>query len=137
MGAWSHEPFGNDDALDWIYRLEETKDESLLSNTFSRAIENADEYLEADDGFVIVAAAEVLAKLLSKGTQNDGYTKKVDEWVQAVNLQPSAALLKNAQTALDLVLGEDSELNELWKETEDYDDWRGNIESLKTALVVA
>lgn len=137
MGAWSHEPFGNDDALDWIYRLEETKDESLLSNTFSRAIENADEYLEADEGFVIVAAAEVLAKLLGKGTQNDGYTKKVDEWVQSVNLQPSAALLKNAQTALDLVLGEDSELNELWKETEDYDDWRGNIESLKTALVVA
>jgi len=26
MGTWSHEPFGNDDANDWAYRLEEEED---------------------------------------------------------------------------------------------------------------
>ena len=30
MGAWSHEPFGNDDANDWAYELEETEDLSHI-----------------------------------------------------------------------------------------------------------
>lgn len=136
MGAWSHEPFGNDDALDWVYQLENVKDESVLARVFNRAIENQDDYLEADDGFVIVAAAEVVAKLLGKGTQQDGYTEQVDEWVKSVDFQPSADLLAKAQTALDLVLGEESELNELWIEAEDRDNWRSSVEALKTALSI-
>ncbi|WP_111859545.1 DUF4259 domain-containing protein [Acinetobacter sp. CFCC 10889] len=136
MGAWSHEPFGNDDALDWVYQLENVKDESVLARVFNRAIENQDDYLEADDGFVIVAAAEVVAKLLGKGTQQDGYTEQVDAWVKSVDFQPSADLLAKAQTALDLVLGEESELKELWSEAEeeDRDAWYSNIEALKKIL---
>lgn len=134
MGAWSHEPFGNDDALDWVYQLENVKDESVLARVFNRAIENQDDYLEADDGFVIVAAAEVVAKLLGKGTQQDGYTEQVDAWVKSVDFQPSADLLAKAQTALDLVLGEESELNELWAEAEDRDNWRSSVEALKLIL---
>ena len=136
MGAWSHEPFGNDDALDWVYQLENVKDESVLARVFNRAIENQDDYLEADDGFVIVAAAEVVAKLLGKGTQQDSYTEQVDEWVKSVDFQPSADLLAKAQTALDLVLGEESELKELWSEAEeeDRDAWYSNIEALKKIL---
>lgn len=134
MGAWSHEPFGNDDALDWVYQLEDVKDESVLARVFNRAIENQDDYLEADDGFVIVAAAEVVAKLLGKGTQQDGYTEQVDAWVKSVDFQPSADLLAKAQTALDLVLGEESELNELWAEAEDRDNWRSSVEALKLIL---
>ena len=136
MGAWSHEPFGNDDALDWVYQLENVKDESVLARVFNRAIENQDDYLEADDAFVIVAAAEVVAKLLGKGTQQDSYTEQVDEWVKSVDFQPSADLLAKAQTALDLVLGEESELKELWSEAEeeDRDAWYSNIEALKKIL---
>lgn len=134
MGAWSHEPFGNDDALDWVYQLEDVKDESVLARVFNRAIENQDDYLEADDGFVIVAAAEVVAKLLGKGTQQDGYTEQVDAWVKSVDFQPSADLLAKAQAALDLVLGEESELNELWAEAEDRDNWRSSVEALKLIL---
>jgi hypothetical protein len=29
MGAWSHEPFGNDDANDWAYDLEQVSDLSF------------------------------------------------------------------------------------------------------------
>ena len=136
MGAWLHEPFGNDDALDWVYQLEDIQDDSVLARVFNRAIENQDDYLEADDGFVIVAAAEVVAKLLGKGTQQDGYTEQVDAWVKSVDFQPSADLLAKAQTALDLVLGEESELKELWSEAEeeDRDAWYSNIEALKKIL---
>ena len=136
MGAWLHEPFGNDDALDWVYQLEDIQDDSVLARVFNRAIENQDDYLEADDAFVIVAAAEVVAKLLGKGTQQDSYTEQVDEWVKSVDFQPSADLLAKAQTALDLVLGEESELKELWSEAEeeDRDAWYSNIEALKKIL---
>jgi hypothetical protein len=30
MGAWSREPFGNDDAIDWPYELEEAEDLSYV-----------------------------------------------------------------------------------------------------------
>ena len=30
MGAWSHEAFGNDDALDWAQGLEDADDLSLI-----------------------------------------------------------------------------------------------------------
>ncbi len=30
MGAWPHEPFGNDDAGDWACELEETEDLSYV-----------------------------------------------------------------------------------------------------------
>lgn len=30
MGAWSHDSFGNDDASDWAYRLEDCTDLSLI-----------------------------------------------------------------------------------------------------------
>ncbi|WP_218946253.1 MULTISPECIES: DUF4259 domain-containing protein [Acinetobacter] len=70
MGAWSHEPFGNDDALDWVDQLVEGgNDESVLARVFNRAIENQKDYLEADEASMIVAAAEVVAKLLGKGIQ--------------------------------------------------------------------
>ena len=45
-----------------------------------------------------------------------------------------AKAIPPTETALDLVLSDDSELNELWGETEYYDDWRANIAALKTAL---
>lgn len=74
MGAWSHEPFGND-ALDWADQLvEDGNDESVLARVFNRANENQKDYLEADEASVIVAAAEVLAKLLGKRTQDNAST---------------------------------------------------------------
>ena len=87
MGAWSHEPFGNDDANDWAYGLEDVTDLSLIDETLDRVLE-AEEYLEAPEASEAVAAIEVLAKLLGKGTQTDTYTAKVDEWVKSLSVQP-------------------------------------------------
>lgn len=37
MGAWSYEPFGNDDANDWAYELEETDDLSHIEAAGTQA----------------------------------------------------------------------------------------------------
>jgi hypothetical protein len=132
MGAWSHEPFGNDDANDWAYGLEGVGDLSLIEEALDRALE-AEEYLEAPEASEAVAAIEVLAKLLGKGTQTDAYTEKVDEWVKSISAQPSAAILTKANRALERILGENSELRELWEEG-DSQEWQSSLASLKQAI---
>lgn len=132
MGAWSHEPFGNDDANDWAYGLEDTTDLSLIEAALDRVLETVG-YLEAPEASEAVAAVETLAKLLGKGTQSDSYTEKVDEWVKSVSARPSQALLSKAQKSLARILGKDSELNELWSEG-DGTEWVASIKALEVAV---
>jgi len=132
MGAWSHEPFGNDDANDWAYGLEDTKDLSLVEGAIDRVLQT-NGYLEAPEASEAIAAVEVLAKLLGKGTQSDAYTEKVDEWVKSISLRPSPSLLAKANQALERILGEDSELCELWSES-DSTEWAASIKALQGAI---
>ncbi|MBI2825483.1 MAG: DUF4259 domain-containing protein [Planctomycetia bacterium] len=46
----------------------------------------------------------------------NAYTEKVDLWVAAHPLTPPGELLKRAEAAIDRVLGERSELRELWND---------------------
>ena len=132
MGAWSHEPFGNDDANDWAYELEETEDLSHIEAALDVVLD-ADGYLEAPEASCAIAAVEVLAKLLGKGTQSDAYTEKVDEWIKTVPTRPSRALLDKARRALDRIRGKDSELQELWHEG-DATQWEGSLKALHAAV---
>ena len=132
MGAWSHEPFGNDDANDWAYDLEKVSDLSLVEQALDQALD-AEDYLEAPDGSNAVAAVEVLAKMLGKGTQSDSYTEKIDEWLESVSVKPSKELLDKAKRVLVRVLGENSELKELWDDA-GVDEWSDSIRALQAAI---
>ena len=90
MGTWSHEPFGNDDAADWAYELEEAKDLSPVEAALDAVLEN-DGYVEAPEATCAVAAVEVIAKVLGRGTQSDAYTESVDRWVKQLRVMPSCA----------------------------------------------
>jgi hypothetical protein len=132
MGAWSHEPFGNDDANDWAYGLDEAKDLALIESALDKVLES-EGYLEAPQASEAVGAVEVIAKLLGRGTQSDAYTEKIDEWVNRVGLKPSSSLLAKASRTLDRILSDDSELRELWQE-EGTGDWESSIANLKKAI---
>ena len=132
MGAWSHEPFGNDDASDWAVDLEETKELSLIEEALNDVLQ-ADEYLDAPEASVAIAAIEVIAKLLGKGTQTDAYSEGIDEWVKSISIKPSTALIAKANRVLERVLGEDSELRELWEEV-GADDWLNSVNALRKAI---
>jgi len=132
MGAWSHEPFGNDTAGDWAYELVETNNLTLIEAVLEKAIKESEEYLEAPDGEEAIAAVEVLAKIKGKGTQSDSYTEEVDTWVEKHNLKPSEELCLKAQKFLELVCSDKSELAELW---EGQDEWKAAIDKLRLALV--
>lgn len=132
MGAWSHEPFGNDDALDWVYDLDENGGYALIEQALDAALAEA-EYLEVGEGCNALAAAEILAAKLGRGTQTD-HPDQVSAWLE-VAAAPDAALLKKAQQAVARVLGEDSELRELWDEASP-NEWVTATQALQAALAV-
>lgn len=132
MGTWSHEPFGNDDAGDWGCELEEAEDLAYVEAALDAVLE-AEGYVEAPEASCAVAAVEVLAKLLGKGTQSDAYTDKVDAWVKKVRANPSRSLLEKARLALERVRGDESELKELWHEG-DATEWEASLDSLRVAV---
>ncbi|ENV64377.1 hypothetical protein F949_00461 [Acinetobacter junii NIPH 182] len=134
MGTWSHESFGNDTANDWAYELEDTTDFSVIEAALQVALDEGDEYLDADLAMEAIAAVEVIAKRLGKGTQSDVYTEKVDQWLETISEQPSDGLLSLAKRVLERIVADDSELKELWLESDEYELWLGNIQQLKDAL---
>ncbi len=134
MGTWSHEPFGNDTANDWAYDLEKQTDFSLVAQAIQNVLDNGTEYLDSDVAVEAVAASEVLAKALGRGTQADAYTEKVDAWLASMTTKPPADLLSNAQQALTRILGPDSELRELWEESDVFSDWESSVKALQAAV---
>lgn len=92
MGTWSHEPFGNDAAIDWAYQIQNTHDFLLVEQAIQRVLDCGPEYLDADVAVEAVAAAEIIAKALGRGTQSDAYTEEVDAWLKTVSAAPTPAL---------------------------------------------
>lgn len=134
METWSHESFGNDTANDWAYELEDATDFSVIEAALQVALDEGDEYLDADLAMEAIAAVEVIAKRLGKGTQSDVYTEKVDQWLETISEQPRDDLLSLAKRVLERIVADDSELKELWLESDEYELWLGNIQQLNDAL---
>ena len=134
MGTWSHEPFGNDTALDWAYELQNTQDFSLVEQAIQRVLDCGPEYLDADVAVEADAAAEIIAKALGRGTQSDAYTEEVDAWLKSISTVPTSTLRSKAHQALSRILGSDSELKELWEESEALDSWESSVRLLQSAM---
>jgi Domain of unknown function (DUF4259) len=129
LGAWSHTSFGNDDASDFVYEVEEDG-VPAVANAFE--VVNhfpADGYLEAPDACVALAAAELVAAAVGKPAS--------DFPEQAAALMPKIqnvrALRSEATAAVTRVLN-NSELRELWAEADDFGKWRADVENLLERL---
>jgi hypothetical protein len=130
MGAWAEGSFDNDDAGDWVWELEEAEDVSILEEAFSAIIDNEDD-LEAPDCSVAVAAAEVVAAMRQHPANN--LPKEVQTFVSHVNNQPSESLITAALAALKRVRTK-SELQELWDNGSNGENWRQAIAELESRL---
>ena len=134
MGAWSADTFGNDDACDWAYGLENVNDLSLLESTLDTLLSHGTEYVEAPEASEALAAIEAIARLQGNWGERNAYTEPVDEWVEKTKLQPSAALTKKAHLVIERILAENSELKELWQESEEYEAWQAFVAELKSRV---
>ena len=136
MGAWSHEPFGNDTAGDWVYDLEDAVGLDFLEQSLDNALgeDEDDGYLEAPEAEEALAAVEVLIHLVGKGAGFEKLPEAVATWVAACTEKPSQALIQKALTALARIGSEDSELCELWEDSEDFDAWKKALDARTQAL---
>ncbi len=126
MGAWSEENFGNDDASDWIWELEKSKGIDTLLSPLKLIISN-DDYLESPECCEALAAAEVVASGITG--DNSSIPEEAQKWLnkkqglfgKKPQIEKSHALI--AKQAIERII-ENSELRELWEETEDYSKWQ-------------
>ncbi|MBS2028501.1 MAG: DUF4259 domain-containing protein [Deltaproteobacteria bacterium] len=130
MGAWSASSFENDDAADWIYELEEADDLEILETTLESAAEN-DDYLEAPEGSMAIAAAEVVAALLGKPAPE--LPDEVTAFVARMKAPPNRGLAELALKAVERVKTR-SELQELWDEGENAKAWHALLADLSKRL---
>ena len=131
MGVWGTGPFDNDDAADFAASLDHLEPEyrsCLIREALTSAVRQTD-YLERDAGGAAVAAAALVAAQLGEDVPIDcihGPKQTIPELPD--DLRPIAA------RALDRVLAECSELNELWMDSPDGEAWLHMVSRLTAGL---
>lgn len=131
MGAWSHNSFDNDDALDWIADLTESTGTKAIVDALDSVTDKAEDYIEAPECSIAIAAAEVVAAMNGKGAES--LPPEVKEWLTGQSAA-GAALTAKARSAVDAVLS-NSELKELWEENaDDFPRWTALLNDLKSRL---
>ena len=133
MGAWGVLAFDNDTANDWAYELESSRDLSLIDSALARVEAAGNNYLDADAASEALAACEVLARLKGRPGYSNAYTEKVDAWVENHAGEPPTELVARAEAVIDRILGENSELRDLWADS-DIDAWKRSVDDLRQRL---
>lgn len=134
MGAWSHEAFGNDDALDWAFGLEEVDDLSLIASALAAVVDEPAGTLDASRATQALAAIELVARL--RGHASDEACPDVaQDWVARTRLTPPEPLVRRALAALERIGGHDSELKELWDDSDSAQDWQASLADLRRRLL--
>lgn len=129
MGAWGTGHFENDTACDWAYELEGSNDLGVIERTIDAVFE--DTYVDADVGSEALAAIEAIARLRGNWGERDSYTESMDKWVEAHrSLQIPPLLLEKSKSALERIMGPNSELEELWAESDLHSEWRNTVSEL-------
>jgi hypothetical protein len=131
MGAWDVTAFGNDDASDWVADLlEHSNPNGYLKQVFDQAKKAG--YLDATGGSQLVAAAALVAA--AKNKNSISVPDKTTSWIaaNAAMLQP---LAPTALEAIARVRGENSELRELWQESDQFSSWNADLDRISAALV--
>ena len=132
MGAWGSGSFENDDASDWVADFCDAPDKELISGALSTVTEMGEgEYLEATECSVGLAAAEVIAAL--KGSPNTDMPDGAKECVSKLKIKAEPGMVSLALKAVERIKTE-SELKELWDESENPAEWYAAVGDLEARL---
>ena len=131
MGAWGYGIFDDDTAYDYVDEIDNSDNpKEIFKNAFETAI-NTD-YLEYDDCHAVTVSASYIDCILN-GTKPrvDAEDENFFQFVEKNKHLDLNDLKPNAVIALEKVISDGSELNELWTDNEQlYPKWKGNIEEL-------
>jgi hypothetical protein len=133
MGTWDYGIFDDDTAYDFVEEIRHSKNPKAIFKQSFDTVLNSD-YVDFTDGHGATVSAAYMDNALN-GTQyrndNEDEEDNVNNFKEQFPDIQLEDLKTNAINALKKVIGEKSELNELWKENEAlYSKWKGNIEKL-------
>ncbi|WP_438705668.1 DUF4259 domain-containing protein [Tabrizicola sp.] len=135
MGAWGAGPFQDDTALDWLEEPFMAEGAVAVKAALGDVMAiGTDEYLEYDAGVAGRAAAEVVATSFGKPdpTNDDEDLAKIARFDDEVRALPGIRVL--AGNALVRLSGENSEIAELWLESDSKDEWLASVAGLAQRL---
>lgn len=131
MGAWGYSVFDDDSALDFYNELIANEDGDAFIGQIEDVLNNACEtdYLEVDEGNAVLVSCCIIDACIN-GTEykfpSEGYSDLISE----DHKMKLRSLRTTAVDAINSVLSENSELNELWDETDTYEDWKSSIQKM-------
>ncbi len=131
MGAWDTGPFDNDDASDWLYELAESSDTSVIASVLNTVENIGDAYLEAPECSQALAAAEIVAAF--KGHPSEGIPENAKDWIENHQNLDVSELIPISQIVVERIRT-NSELKELWEESEYAPKWHSSLEDLLARL---
>lgn len=147
VGAWGEGPFDNDVAADWAadfqgldaqegFGLVEAALQAAAAPVRRRVWKRRGDgggYLDADDGSLAVAAAEIVAYLIDRSPPPPVYGEEAYSWADRTGATADTELVRLALAVLARVVGEASELADLWDES-DAAEWRASIRRIEERL---
>ncbi|MBG0825945.1 DUF4259 domain-containing protein [Planomonospora sp. ID91781] len=135
MGAWDSGPFDNDSAADWCGDLDDAGPDERAGMVRQALLSAADsrDCLDASEGGEAMAAIAIVAAECCGGPPVTSVYAP-DFLLEGGKIGLSDDLVPLALRALDRVLGEDSELWQLWEEADGGRSLLAEVEPLRAAL---
>jgi len=133
MGAWSEDTFGNDTTCDWIGTFLDDPGLPAVRSAIE-AVLKADDYLDSDEACECLGACEVIARLQGKYGERNAYSADLDKWIEDNPTVVPDDLKVAADSAIERILGPDSELPELWDEGGRSENWHKAIDDLRQRI---
>ena len=131
MGAWGADSFENDDASDWLADFCEAPNRQLIVDVLATVVDlGAADYLEAPDSSVAIAAAEIVAA--QKRAPNPNLSAEAKDCATKLE-SPDGDTVSLALKALERIKT-NSELKELWDESEAPSEWYASMSDLEARL---
>jgi hypothetical protein len=128
MPGWGAGSFENEDAQKFLAQLN-TLSVDDLSHILAEAAEQ--DYVEAPESGVVIAAAEIVAS--AKGEPPQTLPTQIAEWIGKIEGAPSAKMVELARSAVNKVRLS-SELKDLWLEAEGLNEWSAALRDLEKRL---
>lgn len=102
-------------ACDWVGTFIENPGFAAVRSAIETVLEE-DDYLESDEACDCLAACEVIARLQGKWGLRNVFSEDLDKWVEENPTRVPDDLKAAADSAIERILGPDSELPDLWDE---------------------
>jgi hypothetical protein len=129
MGAWGTGIFESDGALDFVGMVIQTDDLAAIESALNEVLAE-DDYLDAYVSETALVSGEVIAAL--RGHPGE-LPDDLREWISKVG-SASVEMAHLAQQAIHRIMTANSELRELWEESDEFDLWQQGIDDLLQRL---